>query len=523
MDQYNLFATLAPPAALITGVSALYAWRRRVVTGALMLMFDLLCVTGWLLTSSAELLSKNPNMVLASAKLTYLFIASAPVFWVGFAMQYTGKVKWLSFPRFLLFWIIPSLTFMFAQTNEMHGLIWESAEVVFVNENLRFLEVPSYGSWFWVHVIYSYILTFLGAILIARQHFVVAEIYKKQSSWLVVGVIFPLIFNFAYILRLLPGLQKDFSSIAYAFAGIAFSIGVFRHGLLDIMPIARNTIFENMKEGMLVVDREGRLIDINGSARKWLIFEEDTLIGNSIQKYIPEIKPFLPKDDQASRVREISIKRDGNVRNFEGTLTSLYDNRNKHLGYLITLQDITERKRLHEEVKRLASKDPLTNLYNRRHLLERAEQEVQRSSRYKHPISLFIIDLDFFKNINDTYGHLTGDQVLIKFSNFLKETLRNVDIVGRFGGDEFVVVLPETGSATAYKTAMRLCENFKHKSFQTEQEDLSFTLSIGISTENNVGKDTDIYDLIERADRALYRAKALGRNQVAVDSQEYLQ
>ncbi len=520
MDQYTFFVIVAPVAALITSVAAIHAWQRRIVPGAVMLMFDLLCVTGWLISSSAELLSRNPNMVVISAKLTYLFIASAPVFWVAFAMQYTGRVKWLSFPRFLLFWIIPSFTFMFAQTNELLGLIWESPEVIFVNQNLHFLEVPSYGSWFWVHVIYSYILIFLGAMLISHEHFRVAEIYRKQSRWLVAGGVLPLVFNLAYILRIFPGLHKDFSSIAYAFAGIAFSVGIFRHGLLDIMPIARNTIVESMKEGVLVIDKESRLIDINISARRLLLPTDDSIIGQQVEKYIPEIKPFLPKDNQASCVREISVERNGVRKSFEGTLTSLYNYNNKHIGYLITLQDITERKRLHEKVKRLASKDPLTGLYNRRYLLERAEQEVQRSRRYKHSISLLIIDLDHFKNINDTYGHLAGDRALIQFSTFLKDTLRNVDIIGRFGGDEFVVILPETELKTALTTAVRLCENFKQSSVPVDQGDFSFTLSVGVSTEDDVSQNTDIYDLIERADRALYRAKALGRDQVAVEEKK---
>lgn len=517
MNQYYLFVMLAPVAALITSVVALYAWQRRIVPGAIMLMLDLLAVTGWLMSSSAELLSQDPKMVVVSAKLSYLFIASAPVFWLGFALQYRGKDHWLSLPRFLFFWIIPSLTFMFAQTNELHGLIWENPTVVHVTKNLHFLDVPSYGSWFWVHVLYSYILIFTGAVLIARQHFNTAEIYRKQSRWMIAGGVLPLIFNFFYILKLIPGLEKDFSSLAYAFAGVAFSVGIFRHGLLDIMPIARNTIVESMKDAVLVVDKESRLIDINAAARKLLLPTQDLLIGQPLEQYIPEIRPFLPRDDQASRVREISITRNGRLRNFEGNLTSLRNHNHKHLGYLITLQDITERKKLNEEVRRLASEDPLTGLYNRRHLLELAEQEISRASRYGHPFSLLIIDLDYFKQINDTYGHLTGDEVLVYFANFLKEALRSIDIIGRFGGDEFVVLLPETSSETALLTAQRLSKTIGKSPCHTQKGDLLFTLSIGVSSDEQIKADTDIYDLLERADRALYQAKSLGRNQVAAE------
>jgi diguanylate cyclase (GGDEF)-like protein/PAS domain S-box-containing protein len=517
MDQYYLFITLAPTAAFITIAAAIYAWRRRLVPGATMLMMDLLCITGWLLSDIGELIAPTVNASLASVKFSYLFIAVSPIFWLGFALQYTGKERWVSFRYFGFFWIFSIITFILAQTNEIHRMIWSTWKVDMVNEHLKMFTAGSYGPWFWVHAIYSYILMFSGAFLIIQQHIRSAPIYRKQSNWLVIGALTPLTFNFIYILRLIPDFQKDFSSLAFAFAGIAFAIGIFRYDLFDLMPIARNTIVENMQEGMLVIDQKGRLLDINPTARKLLLPTKDIIIGNLLEKHLPEIKHLLPKDDQASRVREFSIRRNRVLRNFEGKLSVLRDNNNKRLGYLIILQDITERKKLHQQVERLASKDSLTGLHNRRHLLELAQHEIYRSYRYKHPVSLLIIDIDYFKKINDTYGHLVGDQVLVSFSDYLKKALRNVDIIGRFGGDEFVVILPETGSETAYSTAIRLCNTTRSSPYNTVEGEVRFTLSIGISSEDDVQKDANLYSFIERANRALYRAKSLGRDQVALE------
>ncbi len=517
MDQYYFFIALAPTAALITTVAAVYAWRRRLVPGAIMLMLDLLCVTGWLISNTAELVSATPEASIMSAKFTYLFIVSAPVFWIGFALQYSGKERWVSFPRFFFFWVLPIITFTLVQTNETHRAIWASWNVVPVNDHLQILRVPNYGSWFWVNVIYSYSLVFIGAIIISMQHLRAAEIYKKQSRWLVIGAVTPLLFNFIYIFNLIPQMRKDFSPLAFAFAGVAFAVGIFQHGLLDITPIARNTILENMQEGMIVIDREGRLLDINPAARKLLLPTKDTIIGNPLEKHLPEVKPLLPKDDQQSRTREFSIRRNRVERNFEGKLSALRDHNDRRLGYLLILQDITERKKLHQEVENLASKDSLTGLHNRRYLLELAQQEIHRSYRYKHPVSLLIIDIDYFKNINDTYGHLIGDQILTNFAEFLQKTLRNADIIGRYGGDEFVILLPETTSGTALTTATRLCTAIRNSSYSTTKGEVRFTLSIGISSENDVKKDTDLYAFLERADRALYRAKESGRNRVALE------
>ncbi|MBT3337639.1 MAG: diguanylate cyclase [Anaerolineae bacterium] len=515
MDQYYFFVVLAPTAAFITIAAAIYAWRRRLVPGAVMLMLDLLCITGWLLSNTGELIGSTENISLSSVKITYLFITTAPIFWIGFALQYTGKVRWLSFSRFAFFWVFPIITFTLVQTNEWHGMIWDVWKIEAVNDHLQLLKVTLYGPWFWVNVVYSYALMFSGAFLLIQQHIRSAPIYRKQSNWLVAGALAPLIFNYIYITKLIPGLQKDFSPIAFAFSGIAFAIGIFRYDLLDLMPIARNTIVENMQEGMLVIDHKTRLLDINPAARKLLLPTKDSIIGKPIEKYLPEIKPLLPKDDQGSRALEFSLRRNRIIRNFEGKLSILRDRNKKRLGYLLVLQDITERKKLHDEVERLASKDSLTGLHNRRHLLELAQQELHRSYRYKHTISLLVIDIDHFKNINDTYGHLVGDQVLINFANFLQKMLRIVDIIGRFGGDEFVVILPETDFETTIKTANRLCDTIRKTPFATKKGNVFFTLSIGISSENDVKKDTDLYAFLEHADRALYHAKSLGRDQVA--------
>jgi len=181
------------------------------------------------------------------------------------------------------------------------------------------------------------------------------------------------------------------------------------------------------------------------------------------------------------------------------------------------LQDVTEQKKLYQEVKRLASKDTLTDLNNRRHLFALGEKEIARAKRYKHPISLLIIDIDFFKEINDTYGHVVGDQILKRFSFFLQSALRSVDIIGRYGGDEFIVILPQASLNTAHITALRLCCTTDNNTYHTEAEEIHLTLSIGLSSETNVTHNTNLHSLLERADRALYLAKSRGRNQVALE------
>lgn len=270
MDQYYLFVILAPIAAVISALTAFYSWRRRLMPGALILYWGLLAITGWLISSTFELIAATDQTTILIAKFSYLFILSSPIFMLGFALQYTGKQEWVSYPRFMLFWILPTITFFLVQTNEIHGLIWSNYSVLPVNQDLHVLRISSYGSWFWIQATYNYSLVIAGAIVIGRQYFQTNILYRKQIGWLILGAVTPLIFNLIYVLHLIPALKKDFSPLAFAFAGLAFAIGIFRHRLLEIMPIARNTIVENMQEGVIVLDLEGRMVDINPVAHHLL-------------------------------------------------------------------------------------------------------------------------------------------------------------------------------------------------------------------------------------------------------------
>lgn len=517
MDQYYLFIILAPIAAIISTSTAIYAWRRRFVPGAFMLSLVLLTNTGWLISSSLELISPTAQTTIFIAKLSYLFILSGPIFSLGFILQYSEKPKWASFPRFLLLFILPTITFFLVQTNEMHGLIWSSYSVVPVNQDLQVLRISSYGLWFWIQVIYTYVLIFTSIFKVATYHFQLDILYRLQSRWLLLGAAIPLIFNVIYILRLIPTLKKDFSPLAFAFSSLAYAIGIFRHRFLEITPIARNIIIENMQESMIVIDRANQIIDINPAARSLLLFSPTEIIGTPLATCLPEAAPLLSKDKPQNQIIEFSIERDKTKSLLEVKLSIIKNAKGEELGYLLTLQDITERKQLFQEIERLASTDTLTNLNNRRHLFTLGEKEIARACRYKHPLSLLIIDIDHFKQINDTYGHLTGDQILQMFSSSLLSTFRSVDIIGRYGGDEFIVILPETPPEAAHATAVRLCETIANRRWQTTIGEIHFTLSIGISTETDVKNDATLSTLLDRADRALYLAKSRGRNQAALE------
>lgn len=173
-----------------------------------------------------------------------------------------------------------------------------------------------------------------------------------------------------------------------------------------------------------------------------------------------------------------------------------------------------ERARLFEEVQSLAFTDPLTGLQNRRSLFELGKIEFSRATRLNRPFSCMMLDLDHFKNINDSYGHQIGDQVLQDFAARCKRSIRDIDLVGRYGGEELIVLLPETNRGLAVQVAERLRASVAESPVHAGDAEIHLTVSIGVATkdENTMGLDA----LIARADQAMYIAKHRGRNQVAI-------
>ena len=172
-----------------------------------------------------------------------------------------------------------------------------------------------------------------------------------------------------------------------------------------------------------------------------------------------------------------------------------------------------EKARLFDRAQHLATTDGLTGVLNRRHLLELAQREFERTRRYHHALSALMIDLDHFKRVNDTYGHPIGDQALIALANVCQKNLRPSDIFGRYGGEEFLVLLPETPHAQAMEVAERLRSQIEQIVLETERGPVRFTASVGAATMTEQ-ENIDLDRLIIQADDALYVAKAAGRNRV---------
>lgn len=168
----------------------------------------------------------------------------------------------------------------------------------------------------------------------------------------------------------------------------------------------------------------------------------------------------------------------------------------------------------HEEIYRMTIWDGLTQIANKRHLMDHLEKELARCQRYNRALSLVMFDIDHFKNVNDTYGHLTGDYVLKEIADILRNRIRKEELFARYGGEEFVVVLPESDTKVAARFAEIIRSKVEDHVFNFEGQQIRVTISVGVASMDDEMKAPS--DLVKRSDEALYEAKRLGRNRVVV-------
>jgi diguanylate cyclase (GGDEF)-like protein len=289
-------------------------------------------------------------------------------------------------------------------------------------------------------------------------------------------------------------------------------------------------IYETSPDGILVVDAQGMVVAHNRQfLQLWNIVPsqlhmkaDGTAIGESDAPLLAEVvarvqnpAAFLERvrelydNPQLDDHCEIELK-DG--RTLERHSTVLRGEHDEYLGRVWFFRDITTQKNHEAALIQLARHDPLTGTANRRYFFERAEQEFMRSRRYHAPLSITLIDVDHFKQINDQYGHATGDEVLKLLSQKISALLRENDLLARIGGEEFAILMPSTGLAGAALMAERLRLAIAEEASPVAGLMLHLRFSAGVTQLK--AQDQSIEDCLRRADEAMYKAKQAGRDRV---------
>lgn len=288
-------------------------------------------------------------------------------------------------------------------------------------------------------------------------------------------------------------------------------------------------LFELAQEGIWVVDEDSVTTMVNQSMAKMLGYECEDMVGKLIYDFMDEQRHVIYREklenqrDSEPRQHDFELITKDGCRIFTNMSTAPIVTDGVHKGTIAGVIDITARIEAEDLVRRQANYDALTDLPNRRMLFERLEEELSRSRRHDHMGAVLFIDLDHFKNINDSLGHPVGDKLLMVIAKRMQETVRDEDVLARLGGDEFVVLVPEIStdialaSEAARKVAMKLQEAVSAY-FMVEGHQLSVSCSIGISL---YPKDNEtIHDIFRQADAAMYQSKEDGRNTVRFFSRD---
>lgn len=532
--QWIVFASillLNTAAALV--VAALLA-RRPSAPGLWFLVWILTMLAVWtfsyaMLTLLSSLAAKHFWL-----KVENIGIVSVPVLWFFFTLQYTALDKWLTRFAIALFWIIPLVTLILLFSEHWFHLYYSFTRPV---SEAGGPLVIGRGPWYSVQLVQSYLLDLIGIILLAQRFIQHRNIYRRQTITLLGAVLIPFLVNVFYQLapRIAPSISTpiDLTPLSFTVTAALLGAGIFGWRLFDLMPITRHKVLDYIPEMVVVVDPHDRVLDANQTAQEWLGKTLDEIVGKDpieiFHGWTELINRFLTANETHE---EIQVPGDP-PRTLELTVSALYNQSGDLEGRVIVAHDITFHKWLENDMKyanealirqldeieqlradleEQAIRDPLTNVYNRRYMAEFLDKEIARAEREKTPVSLVIMDMDNFKQFNDSYGHKCGDIVLQAFANFLLEHTRRGDVVCRYGGEEFVILMPNAPLEIGYERAETWRQDFSETPIEYEGMKFSATFSAGVATFPQHGFTGD--SILQAADKALYRSKNGGRNRV---------
>ncbi|MHA6531739.1 histidine kinase N-terminal 7TM domain-containing diguanylate cyclase [Paenibacillus sp. BAC0078] len=482
----------------------------------------------------------DPIFQLFYVKAAFVDGAFLSIGWMFFTILLTGQIQFLK-KRVLLLLSVPITLASLGLILNPYGWFVQPVDGGYVQR--------TYGPvfWFYIAVIVIHVIVSLYVITVSLTHSKVPRI-KTQIMLVLKGLLSAAIFIMLDVLlnvvldRFLPVIP-GMTSLGILLSAIFFVISIDRDKVFDIITIAHRDVMDTIALGILVIDDNEMVLEIN----KALLPHTLLRVGDrfSIENILPGGSIRVAEFLQAYRERplatiEIEVLHPAIKRHLHIQAAPILVS-GERVGRIITFQDTSELQRLIEEthnqnmilqernqalievqkklfqtnrqLKQMAITDSLTGCYNRHYLTQQLEAEVVKNRKLQNPFALILLDIDYFKQVNDTYGHLAGDEVICSTVEIIKRSLRRTDIFARYGGEEFIIYLPHVGESQAHliaeqiKTSVEANQVIIANNFQP----ISVTISMGLLTINDFSVESD---LLEAVDKALYQAKHEGRNRI---------
>lgn len=475
-----LLSSLLILSAILLSNLVIYGIRKRTVPGVFFFSVLMMAMVIHSVGYAFELIGNSLEHMYFCVRIEYIGGSFYPFLIMLFAREYTDEKKFANKYLLTLILTINIATLIFVNTNSIHGLYYSS---VSIDSSPGFnILVLKRGIWYFVQLIALYFSIFYNVIIFSIKLKRTRGDYRKKVALMLIGALIPVFTSIIYTFGLGP-IYIDLSPFSYLFMSLFVSAALIRYDILFLAPITHEMVFNSIEQAVLVVDKNGLIVNFNATSKRFFPSISKIKIGDPIY-LINELKGYNFASNQ--QIYEVNDK----IFNFK-----IIDIKNNKVSIYV-VHDITESERVKKQLEILATEDALTGLYNRRYFMEKIESSIKEGV-------LVIIDLDYFKVINDTFGHIEGDKVLNCFGVELKK-LFSKQLACRYGGEEFAVFIKEVNVHEAYIQLEALREKINCMG-----RDIKFTFSAGIAEY----KKGHVSEALINADKKLYEAKESGRNQ----------
>ena len=491
--------------SIFVGIYALF-WSQSYKKNNFVLMQSMiiLYLFGYLL----ELTSSNAEEAYTAVRVIYTGGLFAAVFAFFFVADYCN-VKLPTIPVKVPMVILSSIMIVTMWTTKFHHMVYQDYTFeTTISNMLIFTPGPFY------YPIYGYLTVcmILTIIVLLYQIKKWKNKYRRQLFIVFLCIAIPFLVNNIYYVIVTTGIDRyrtTLTPISMAVMSFCLYMGVMRFNVFEAISAATVTAMEQIREGFVLVDDKNNYLASNFAATSIFPWITKLTKGDSVSSV-----EGWPKElnDMESDLVEFSVTGD-DVRHFRASISPLFAQNNTLMARIILMRDISDSVILMKELENAAYIDTLTGLYNRKYFTELAKANIERANRLEQLMYTAMLDLDFFKKVNDTYGHAAGDAVLKTTAEVIRRTIRGYDLLCRYGGEEFVLFITDLDPPTAYKLMERIRENIERSTVNYEEINIKITCSIGLA--KLAEKDT-MEISVRKADEALYVAKNSGRNQVRI-------
>jgi diguanylate cyclase (GGDEF)-like protein len=515
--------------AVVCMAVAVFTWRCRAQNPTLSTTLTLVMVGGcwWSIGLAVTVASTDPTVSAIAMLSTFpgpsLMVAAFVCF--GFAI---ARPQWVPRRALVVALLIePVLIMLAGLTNPWHLLVYRGAGAAHLTGAAGW----TYGPVFWLDTWYEYLEMAVGITLVAWSLWKAPAVYRAQRLALLVAALVPVGANAVFLAGAF-GHTMDLTPFGFAVTGIMMFYAIFRRDLFTLSPVARALIVDQIGDAVVVISPGGRVLDLNPAAVDLLRgMNPDAptmLVGVSAAELFPE-----GLSTTGGHHTEIVVELLGGRAEFQVRAFPLIDRRHLDLGNVFVARDVTEANNqsrrlaaahaqlvgqvetiglLRADLVELASRDPLTGLHNRRHMIECFASMITSAKDSGQTLAAVMFDVDRFKAINDAFGHLAGDAVLIALAQLMQEQAPAGALVARWGGEEFFVALPGASAGQGLVFAEDLRRRWAQHPTAVEGQMIHCTFSAGVATYPVSG--TTMEDLFHAADESMYEAKNDGRNLV---------